>query len=236
MDLEKLLTPIAQYFDFCVDFVSFRALSSYVRLGTVSPTLVSFLFIGLLFAFVIKRAKGIPTVGEEISLGRPGIDLVATSNPKSDISRISESSDLLLLILFQVSGTIFLHVALLIASQITPLSIGNFKDSLNVTIAVSSLQYPLQAVLHRLLTFIKKIENYNKATRAIAFCVNLVYLVIVLLQLFYFLHAAATIHGLRFGRLLIPTLILVFFILIVISIAIYFTKIFKKMYVDPFHR
>jgi hypothetical protein len=68
MDLEKLFNPVAEYFDFLVDFVKLDGISRFSRLGSVSPKLVSFVILGMIFGIVIKKAKTIPSFSQDVKL------------------------------------------------------------------------------------------------------------------------------------------------------------------------
>lgn len=233
MDFDKLLNPIADYFNFVVDFVVLGGLSPYVRLGSVSPKLVSFLFIGLIFALVIKRAKVLPTVGQDVRLStflrsQSASDETTTQHP--DAVPLFASSELLLFVLFQITGTLFFHLSLVISSKFIPLETGNFKDSLNVTIAVSSVQYPVQAALQRLITFMQKIQNFNLKTRIIAICIYLIWFGMLLLFAFYFFHAAAIFHSIPSGKLIVPAAITIVLTTLAILLLFYFIRIWQKMY------
>jgi hypothetical protein len=238
MDFSKLLEPIADYFNFVIDFVMFRGLTPFIRLGSVSPKLLSFLFVGILFALIVKRAKTIPTVGEDVSFsGSVGSQTSAQQKPAQppDFSRLFDTSEMLLLFLFQISGTLVFHFSLMVASRVNHFEFGIFKDSLNVTIAVSSLQYPVMAILNRLVTFIQKIQNFNHKTRIIAAVIALFYLLILFIQLFYFFHAASVIHQVVLGRLILPGLITSGFVIVLILVVTYFANIWRTMYLHQFH-
>ena len=233
MDFEKLLNPIAEYFDFVIDFVAFQGFVPYVRLGSVSPRLVSFLFIGMIFGFVIKRAKAIPSFGEDVRFANflnPKGNPMAAQSTQPEQSLVMQTPEMLLMVIFQISGAIFMHLALLIASSFNHLDMGNFKDSLNVTIAVSSVQYPLVATMSRLFTFMKKIQDFNRKTKIIAAFVYIGGLVVVIAPAFYFFNALCVVHSLPWRSLIAPSALTVAFTLIWMMIAMYFIKVWRQMY------
>jgi hypothetical protein len=147
-----------------------------------------------------------------------------------DMPKLWDNPDLFILLLLQINGALSFHLSLVIISIFRPFEFGNFKDSLNATLAVSAIQYPLTAVLHRLLTFTVKIQNYDKKTRIIAVFIYIFYFAMSIIPAYYFYKVMQIIHQIPPGYLLAPSLLSVAIILIIFLIAYYFIRVWQKMH------
>jgi hypothetical protein len=230
MEFDKLLNPVAEYLNFVVDFALLQGIEAYTRQGTVSAKLVSFFFIGLILAFIIRRLKRFPTFSDDSELRLRQITQPAVQDRLFGLSKVFEISELMAFVPFIISGSVAFHLSLLGASALYGFQIGNIKDSINATLMVSAISNPIQSSFTRLLLFIKQIENYNRKSRLFALAVNLIYLAFVFIQGYYYLFAITIIHKVTFGHLWLPLAITSAIIVLYMLIYFYCVRIWRTMY------
>ena len=148
---------------------------------------------------------------------------------RSYLQRIWDNPDIFILLLLQINGAISFHLALVLVSVFRPFEFGNFKDSLNATLAVSAIQSPLLAILHRLLVFTVKIQNYDRVTKIIAVFIYIFYFAMSIIPAYYFFRVMQIIHKIPQGYLLAPSVLSGVIILIVFSILYYLIKAWQKI-------
>jgi hypothetical protein len=57
MEINGLFETLAGYLDFFIDFMLFRGMEKYTRLGSVSPTLVAFYVTGVFIAYLVSSVR-----------------------------------------------------------------------------------------------------------------------------------------------------------------------------------
>ncbi len=148
MDLVDLLTPIADYLNFLVDFLSFNGMDPFLRLGTISPVLITYLFIGSFIGIGIKHVNWD---------GQNKSNYGAQNNSGIELFSFHFYSDFLkyLQISFGIAFAFFISV--LTFNLFNPAVYENVKDLINAILAFYSVFIPFVSLFSTIID--KKQEN-----------------------------------------------------------------------------
>ncbi|HET9762580.1 MAG TPA: hypothetical protein VFR50_03655 [Casimicrobiaceae bacterium] len=203
MNVDSIFNGLASYVNFIVDFLALRAMQPYARLGTVNGELMSYFFAGLLLSIVIQYTSKLPTFS-------PQDDSAPTSRNDADVGdggkSFLEKSQLAIFIPFLLVGTAFMHLSLLVGVAVAGLDIGSFKDTINATLASSTIGYPIQATAARAQNYAKTIQKLGGTPALIAGVIHLGAAAANFAGVIYGFHATAVVHGLTMRQMLWPAI------------------------------
>jgi len=189
-------------------------MAPYTKLGTVSGELMSYFFAGILLSLVIQYTSKLPSfTPRDDSLPPPSS---ADAGGGDVVKGFIEKSQLAIFIPLMLIGTAMMHLAMLAGSAIAGLEIGTFKDTINATLASSTIGYPVQAAAARAQGYAKAIQKLGGKAALIAVIVFFGAAVANFGALYYAFHATAVVHGLTMREMLWPIVILIALVLMLI--------------------
>ena len=218
MILTDIFNTLADYLNFAIDFISWRAITAFRRLDKVNAELVSYFITGLILAFVISYTTKVPTYipqdtddetqpMEKADRGTPNAAPPATSEP-------FKLSDSLILgaVLLTLVGPILFHLVLVPYNRIYhPYTIGSMKDTMNAFMAALAIYMPVNALATRVQRGATSVSRRYIGLRFVL----LFYIVVVVIAqapgiylTAAWIQAIATVHGTPFWYMIPPTLLL----------------------------
>ena len=212
MSVDNIFNGLASYVNFIVDFLALRAMAPYTKVGVVSGELMSYFFAGILISVVIQYTSKLPFTPAESPPAPAGPD----AGGGDGIKGFLEKSQLAIFIPLLLIGTAVMHLALLAGAAMAGFEIGTFKDTINATLASSTIAYPVQAAATRAQGYAKAIQKLGGKAVLIAIIISLGAAAASFGTAYYAFHATAVVHGLTMREMLWPIVMFVAVILMLI--------------------
>jgi len=178
MNFDQVFLPLANYFNFLIDFLSFGNMDSYLIHDTVSVLHVSDFLIGIVFMLLISRSELL------FSKGKIEIDW-----------------RIMMFVPLMLGIAILWHFSVSIVSLFFRFQVGSFKDSFNVALGGGSVVLPYLASSKSLqsLPIWGRKSSSSKFVVSILELISLIVSSLVVINFFRF-------AGLYFKLILIQTL------------------------------
>ncbi len=187
MDWSGLFMPVANYLNFLLDLVVLEIPIGLQGLGRIDGTLLLYLSLSIAMAMAIQKQPIPPDL---------------TSEPDEDRKPASKDlpsqQDLLVYFPSILFGGLGMHLGLFGWSQLSELSIGNYRDTFNAILLASCINYPLLAILG-VCNRRADPDNPRQLTALLG-----LYMVSIVVMFFYIGVFTADVHGLPWSALWVP--------------------------------
>ena len=212
MDINGLLDAFARYLNFVVDFLAARGMQSYAKLSSVNSDLATFFVFGLTLAYLISRARTIPTYASITDGG------VQSGFSDADGAKNDSYNVLLNCFLFVGIGILFHIVLRVYFALVFPAVRLSLKDSINAILGFNAVYVPIDALI-RVLTredviqYVGNVASYQTRQFNRRGCLFVVIAMLrvasfaYLLAIGYEIYAFSAVHQLPFSELIIPFII-----------------------------
>ena len=188
MDWSDLFVPVAEYLNFLLDLIVLDVPGRLVRTGRIDGTLLLYFSLSIALATAIHRQAKVPDF---------------TAEPKArprggERKGFLDGQELLVYMPSLVAGGLGVHLGLVVWSGVVDLDIGNYRDTVNASIAASCLTFPLVAVQGRFMRLVDE-DNLRQVWSMLALS-----LVLIAVMFGYMGAVTAEVHGLPWSAVGVP--------------------------------